>query len=47
MCGAGQRACPVFTNEGKLISFDGGHLTKEGAQFVGEKLFVSPALAGL
>jgi len=47
ICGAGQSTCPVFTPEGKLISFDGGHLTKAGAQFVGEKIFASGALAEL
>ena len=47
ICGAGQSACPVFTPEGKLISFDGGHLTKAGAQFVGERIFASAALSSL
>ncbi|RVU85970.1 hypothetical protein EOL70_00525 [Leucothrix sargassi] len=47
ICGAGQNTCPVFTPEGELISFDGGHLTREGARFVGEKIFASPALSSL
>lgn len=34
-----QETCPVFTKDAALISFDGGHLTKEGAKYVGMKLF--------
>ena len=30
LCGA-QPSCPISTPEGQLISYDGGHLTKEGA----------------
>ena len=30
---------PVFTNDKKIISQDRSHLTKDGAKFVGEKLF--------
>jgi len=47
ICGAGQNTCPVFTPDAKLISFDGGHLTKEGARYVGERIFTSPALSSL
>lgn len=47
VCGNGQKKCPVFTPSGELISFDGGHLTKEGAKFVGEKIFRSQALSDL
>lgn len=47
ICGAGQSTCPVFTPDAKLISFDGGHLTKEGARFVGARIFNSPALSSL
>lgn len=36
-------ACPVFTPEGKLISYDGGHLTQEGAIYVSEELSAEPA----
>ncbi len=32
------KKCRVFTPDGKLISSDGGHLTKDGAKFVGKKL---------
>lgn len=31
-------ACPVATPEGFLISYDGGHLTQEGARFISGKL---------
>lgn len=34
-----ERTCPVFTSSGDLISFDGAHLTPEGAKYAGEKLF--------
>lgn len=30
--------CPAFTNEGRLISTDGTHLTPEGARYLGRKL---------
>lgn len=36
--------CPLFTNSGKLISFDGTHLTREGAYYAGELLFEKSAL---
>ncbi len=32
------KECPVFTTNGNLISYDGDHLTPEGAQFLSEKL---------
>jgi len=47
ICGQGQRTCPVFTPNGELISFDGGHLTKPGASYVGERIFTSAALSQL
>lgn len=31
--------CPVFTSNGKLISYDGWHVTKHGARYVGEIIF--------
>ena len=43
MCGT-SLTCPVFTKDLKLISFDGGHLTKEGARYMGKILFQSPIL---
>ena len=41
------KECPLFTPEGKLISYDGSHLTKDGAAFVGKILFKAPALAAI
>lgn len=38
ICGEGAKECPIFSNEGKLLSYDGSHLTKEGAKFVGRLL---------
>jgi len=46
VCGASED-CPVFTNDLKLISFDGGHLTKDGARYVGEVLFENSPLGSL
>ncbi len=37
--------CPLFTDHGQPISIDGGHLTKEGARYIGKKLFNHPILA--
>jgi len=39
--------CPIFTDEVKLISFDGGHLTKHGAKYVGDILFSKTILKDL
>ena len=36
--------CPLFTDEGQLISYDGGHLTKAGAKYYGEKLSRHPLI---
>jgi peptidoglycan/LPS O-acetylase OafA/YrhL len=44
VCGTNSLECPVFTEEGKLISHDGGHLTKAGARFVGQKIFTESVL---
>ena len=46
VCGS-DSSCRVFTSDLKLISFDGGHLTKEGAAYVGRILFKHPPLADL
>lgn len=46
VCGSGS-TCPLFTKELKLISFDGGHLTKEGALSIGKMLFQGAVLGGL
>lgn len=36
--------CPLFTPQTRLISFDGGHLTMEGARYVGSVLLQHPPL---
>ena len=46
VCGS-SNTCPVFTNHLQPISIDGGHLTKEGARYVGEKLFHHSLLASI
>jgi len=46
VCGS-PSTCPVFTSDLKLISFDGGHLTKDGARHVGKVLFQGSRLGGL
>lgn len=38
LCGA-QGECPLFMHAGRLISYDGGHLTKEGATLLGNLLY--------
>lgn len=39
--------CPIFTDEVKLITFDGGHLTKNGAKYLGDILFSKTILNDL
>ncbi|MEE9310465.1 MAG: SGNH hydrolase domain-containing protein [Cocleimonas sp.] len=46
VCGK-QETCPLFTDQMELISFDGGHLTKEGARYTGQILFQNPILKSL
>lgn len=46
ICGE-EDSCTVFTPEMKLISFDGGHLTKDGAKYVGRLLFQKSVLGKL
>lgn len=36
--------CPVFTDDLRLISYDGRHLTKHGARYVGKVLFQKSGL---
>jgi hypothetical protein len=36
--------CPLFTPQARLISFDGGHLTQEGARYVGKVLLQASPL---
>jgi hypothetical protein len=45
LCGSNQtEQCPVFTPDDELITFDGGHLTKAGAKYVGNILFTHSTL---
>ncbi|MGA0582319.1 MAG: acyltransferase family protein [Castellaniella sp.] len=44
VCGAKER-CPQVTDRDGLISYDGGHLTRDGAAYVGGKLFSESSLA--
>jgi hypothetical protein len=46
VCGKSE-TCPLFTDKMELISFDGGHLTKEGARYIGRILFQNPILRNL
>lgn len=46
ICGE-QTTCPLFTDNLRLITFDGGHFTQHGARHVGKILFNSPQLSGL
>ena len=41
VCGEATNTCAQFLNDGSLISYDGGHLTKSGAEFYGQKLVQS------
>ncbi|MCK5901557.1 MAG: hypothetical protein KAG28_00285 [Cocleimonas sp.] len=43
VCGS-EKDCPVFTKNLDLISYDGWHLTKSGARYVGNKLFKNSPL---
>jgi hypothetical protein len=38
ICGEASHDCPVFSPDGKLLSYDGGHLAKTGAQYIGALL---------
>lgn len=46
ICGTGP-ACRLFTDDLQLISYDGGHLTKAGAKYVGRLLFEGSILGKL
>jgi hypothetical protein len=39
--------CPIFTPTGKLISFDGEHMTPDGALYLGKIIFQNPILTAL
>lgn len=47
VCGTSSASCPIFTTDLKLISFDGAHLTPNGARYIGEILFKTPLLKNL
>ena len=38
MCGGSVINCKIFDESGQLKTYDGGHLTKAGAQFLGKHL---------
>ena len=40
-------ACRVFTEEGKLVSYDGRHLTMDGARYLGRKLEHHPIVESM
>lgn len=44
ICGVDENRCRIFNDSGELISFDGGHLTKNGARHFGKQLELSAAL---
>ncbi|HFC92751.1 MAG TPA: hypothetical protein ENJ51_08050 [Leucothrix mucor] len=46
ICGT-TSTCPLFTKNLNLISFDGGHLTPKGAQYVGKVLFQGAVLSSI
>jgi len=46
ICGADD-SCPVFTSNLNLISYDGRHLTREGARYSGRVLFSQSPLGNL
>ena len=38
-------SCPVFTDNLKMISLDGGHLSKDGARYIGNILLKKSQLS--
>ena len=44
VCGSHATSCPIFTNNLQLISYDGRHLTKAGARYIGKILFQKSVL---
>jgi len=38
ICGDGENVCRLFDGDGRLISYDGLHLTKSGAAYLGSRL---------
>jgi len=47
ICGDNSTSCPIFTDNLRLISYDGRHLTKEGARYIGRILFQNSALGNI
>jgi hypothetical protein len=39
ICTGPNGTCPLFTPNGKLISYDGTHLTRHGALYIGDIIF--------
>jgi peptidoglycan/LPS O-acetylase OafA/YrhL len=46
LCGPAN-TCALFTSDGRLISFDGQHLTKDGALYFGKRLAATLAARGV
>jgi len=46
LCGADERACPLFRGNAELVSHDGRHLTEFGARYLGEGLARAGLLQG-
>ena len=44
MCGLDIFRCRLFNDKGEPLSFDGGHLTRAGAKFLGETLLLNEKL---
>ena len=47
ICGDMSTTCPAFSDDLKIISFDGGHFTKEGARYIIKILFNKSPLGHL
>jgi len=47
LCGPSAERCPLFDEQGALLSHDGYHLTAAGARYLGERLAKDPVFARL
>jgi hypothetical protein len=45
LCGGDVTTCRLFTPDGALLSYDGAHLTPDGARYAGAQLLTASALA--
>jgi hypothetical protein len=46
LCGSSSApSCPIFDERGRLLSYDGAHLTQSGAQYVAQRLASDEAFA--